>query len=263
MRMFQIFLLVVCVCLISVGCKQLTIQDNNTSKSLSEGMDSISASIVDEQTLEYDATSVFIEESEPEDTITYILIADHRYDLIKGIKPPKIKVAGHWGKEIITGNFTGNGNDTIWLEEYEYEDHKIMHIMYKAKSNMIDFPEIEMCWRYSGSAYIINEGDLDGDGKDEWGCMIGTHASGATLEYHVVRYNDKGYWEELVDEDNNPYEFSGEERHSGIDFFSKGPKKGTITISRLCWPKEPSDEMQEYKEIIWSPKWEKESFLFF
>lgn len=63
--------------------------------------------------------------------------------------------------------------------------------------------------------------------------MIGNHLADADLEYHIVRYNDNGYWEELVDEDGNPYGFSGNERHSGINFFTKGPKKGTFIISHF------------------------------
>ena len=227
----------------------------NDSKNLLEIMDFIAASIAAEQEIENSDDLSYHERSE--DVIEYKLIKNHRHDLIKGVQPPKIKVVGHWGKEIITGRFTGNKIDTIWLEEYEYEIGNITYPRYMAKSNIPNFPEIEMYWRSSGTAYIINEGDLDRDGKDEWGWMIGNHLADADLEYHIVRYNDNGYWEELVDENGNPYEFSGDERHSGINFFTKGPKKRTITISHLYWPQEPSEKMMEFKEIIAQPIWKK------
>ena len=191
-----------------------------------------------------------------EDEIEYKLIKNHRHDLIKGIKPPKIRIAGHQGNEIITGHFTGNRIDTIWLEEYEFDMDNISYPMYKAKSNIPNFPEIEIYWRSSGTAYLVNEGDLDGDGKEEWGWTIGNHQGYADLEYHIVRFNDNGYWEELVDEDGDPYDFSAEERHSGIDFFTKGPKKGTITISHYYWPEEPGSQ-REVKDTIWHPIWNK------
>ena len=230
------------------------IQNHDNSKSLLDIMDSIATSIAAEQEIENYNDLSYHERSE--DIIEYKLIKNHRHDLIKEVQPPKIKVVGHWRKEIITGRFTGNKTDTIWLEEYEYEIGNITYPMYMAKSNIPNFPEIEMYWRSSGTAYIINEGDLDRDGKDEWGWMIGNHLADADLEYHIVRYNDNGYWEELVDEDGDPYDFSGEERHSGIDFFTKGPKKGTIIISHFYWPEEPGSQ-REVKTIIDNPRWQK------
>lgn len=224
------------------------------SKSLLDIMDSVAASIAAEQEIENSNDLSYHERSE--DVIEYKLIKNHRHDLIKEVQPPKIKVVGHWGKGIITGRFTGNKTDTIWLEEYEYEIGNITYPMYMAKSNIPNFPEIEMYGRSSGTAYIINEGDLDRDGNDEWGWMIGNHLADTDLEYHIVRYNDNGYWEELVDENGNPYEFSGKERHSGIDFFTKGPKKGTITISHYYWPEEPGSQ-REVKDTIWKPIWNK------
>lgn len=230
------------------------IQNPYNSKSLLDILDSIDASIVIEQEIENSKESSFQEINV--DEIEYKLVKNHRYDLKQSIKPPKIKIAGHWGNEIITGNFIGNRIDTIWLEEYEFDIDNITYPMYKTKSNIPNFPEIEMYWRGSGTAYIVNEGDLDGDGKEEWGWMIGNHQGNADLEYHLLHYNDKGYWEELVDEDGDPYDFSGEERHSGIDFFTKGPKKGTITISHYYWPEEPGSQ-REVKTIIDNPRWQK------
>lgn len=226
------------------------IQNHDNPKILLGIMDSIAASIASEQEIDNP------KKERNEDETEYKLITNHRFDLIKGIKPPKIKIAGHWGKEIITGNFTGNAIDTIWLEEYQYEYDGTVYPMYLAKSNIPNFPVIEMYWRGGGTAYLINEGDLDGDGKDELGWMIGNHNGNSDLEYHLVHYNKKGYWEELIDEDGDPYDFSGDERHSGVDFFSKGPKKGSVTISHYYWPEKPGPQ-KEMKSIIENPNWQK------
>ena len=264
-NILNLFLSFCCFIFFLFGCKKTPTSETekrevreeltqNRAISLLNIMDSLAASITAEQDLNRSKESTFQEKSE--DEIEYKLLQNHRYDLIKGIQPPNIKIGGHWGKEVITGNFTGINVDTIWLEEYEFEIDNITYPMYKVKSNIPNFPEIEMYWRSSGTAYIINEGDMDGDGKDEWGWMIGNHLADADLEYHIVRYNDNGYWEELVDENGNPYEFSGEERHSGIDFFTKGPKKGTIIISHFYWPEEPGSQ-REVKTIIDNPRWQK------
>ena len=119
-----------------------------------------------------------------------------------------------------------------------------------AKSNILNFPEIDMYWRRSGTAYIINEGDLDGDEKDEWGWIIGYHQGHADLEYHLLHYNDKGYWEELVDEDVDPYDLSSKERHSRIYFSTKGPKKGTISIAHYYWSEESGDKNEGVETLI-------------
>lgn len=112
----------------------------NDSKNLLEIMDSIASSIAAEQEIDNS------KKERNEDEIEYKLIKNHRYDLKKVINSPKIKIAGHWGKEVITGNFTGIKVDTIWLEEYEFEIDNITYPMYKAKSNIPNFPEIEMYW---------------------------------------------------------------------------------------------------------------------
>ena len=157
------------------------------------------------------------------------------------------------GSDTIIGNFTGHSIDTIFVEEYSYKDNDYQETDYRIVSKNPKLPNIQTFGKPHHVAFIINEGDLDGDGKDELGWMRCSFKGFADEEYHLLKFKD-GNWYELVDEEGNIFMFTGTERHSDIDLFAKGNKKGTIIKSSVVWPEEPGD-MVERRDTICNPVW--------
>ncbi len=146
---------------------------------------------------------------------------------------------GYFGNDMIVGNFTGQGLDTIWIKERvdTVEDGWIEYNYYTKSSNSL-LPSVELYGRSCHCAFLVNEGDLDGDGKDEWAWMRGNFRSGAYITYHVLHFDDNKLMEFSVDLDVDT-------RTSGIDIVRKGPVDGSIILSFLYWP-----EMESSNKVI-------------
>lgn len=153
-------------------------------------------------------------------------------------------VKGHHEQDTITGNFTGLGIDTLYVvtehikidpnrEDGEYDNYDWK---YYAKSNNHKLPSIELFVddRYS-SPRLVYEGDVDGDGKDEWGYLPVVENSQWST-YRIYNYDNKTRkWRYLYKDktDADPMLlFTGEFfRGSEREVVEKGPKSGYIKIN--------------------------------
>lgn len=149
-------------------------------------------------------------------------------------------VKGHKEENFIVGNFTGLGMDTIFiadtpLRELSNAERKRLgfglgngtesYPIRYAVSNNSDIPPVEV---YSPSGLVL-EGDVDGDGKDEWGYLYEWMTS-QWRQYRIYNYDSKTktwrhlYYGDLLDTS----EFV---RSSGVDIVEKGPRPGFIKIN--------------------------------
>lgn len=107
-------------------------------------------------------------------------------------------VKGHIEEDSIIGNFTGLGIDTIYIDPTPLSelspkelkrkkvmfDDDMLEYAYVAKSNNPDIPEIVL-FNPNGLVY---EGDVDGDGKDEWGYLYEWMTS-QWRQYRIYNYD--------------------------------------------------------------------------
>lgn len=139
-------------------------------------------------------------------------------------------VKGHDERDTIVGNFTGEGLDTIYVTQVINQKAKDREDMckYYAQSNNPELPRIELFGCLGSSPKLVFEGDLDQDGKDEWG-YLHTWTSSQWRQYRVYNYDSKrGRWRHLYYGDllDTPEYL----RSRDIDLVEKGPRPGTILI---------------------------------
>lgn len=167
-------------------------------------------------------------------------------------------VKGHKESNRIIGNFTGLGIDTIYIidridysklkeegedpeyisPEYISPRYLIEHTHFYAHSNNPKIPDIEI-YGYWGAPGLVYEGDLDRDGKDEWGFLpVGMSSQWRT--YRVLNYDSRTKsWRHLyygpddfyAHGSDNPLSTPYYVRESGVDLIEKGPRKGLIKIN--------------------------------
>lgn len=176
------------------------------------------------------------------DSITIPELYDLYYDAL-GIPKYLNSVKGHKEEEYIVGNFTGNGPDTLFIsdkplrkltasEKKRYgfgllgcttfrDEDDIWFVV----SNNPELPPIEIFSTYG----IVFEGDVDGDGRDEWGYLYEWMTSQWRL-YRIYNYDPKtGTWRHLYFGDL--LETPEYVRRSGVDLVEKGPRPGLIKIN--------------------------------
>lgn len=176
------------------------------------------------------------------DSITIPELYDLYYDAL-GLPKYLNSVKGHKEEQSIVGNFTGNGLDTIFIsdtplrkltasEKKRYgfgllgcttfrDEDDIWFVV----SNNPGLPPIEIFSTYG----IVFEGDVDGDGRDEWGYLYEWMTS-QWRQYRIYNYDPKtGTWRHLYYGDllDTP-EYV---RSSGVDLVEKGPRPGLIKIN--------------------------------
>lgn len=146
-------------------------------------------------------------------------------------------VKGHREEMLITGNFTGHSIDTIFVLEEEIDSMHNMYDSYKfyAVSNNPNLPTIELFGCGYATPLLVFEGDLDGDGKDEWG-YLHTWLNSQWRQYRIYNYDEiRKEWRFLYyDTDNDgQHLLSTPEfvRASGVDIVEKGPRPGLIKIN--------------------------------
>lgn len=105
---------------------------------------------------------------------------------------------GHDEKGEIVGNFTGLGIDTLYIDdEVVVEDEDGCY--YYVKSNNPEIPTIQIYGAYYPS--LVFEGDVDGDGKDEWG-TLSTWMNSQWRLYSIYNYDNKTKkWRYLYDDE--------------------------------------------------------------
>lgn len=140
-------------------------------------------------------------------------------------------VKGHKEEEQIVGNFTGLGLDTIYVVT-EIIDTFDMDEGYKyyAKSNNRNLPTIEMYGCGRATPLLVYEGDVDRDGKDEWG-YLHTWINSQWRYYRIYNYDNKTRKWRFLYEDDELLSTPQILRDSGLEIVEKGPKKGYIKIN--------------------------------
>lgn len=158
-------------------------------------------------------------------------------------------VKGHLEKDTIIGNFTGLGIDTLYVctvenfPEVSKDDLEPGSLEYYteyqhfyARSNNPAIPDVEIFGMPYGAPQLVYEGDLDGDGLDEWG-YLHTWMNSQWRQYRVYNYDSrKKEWRHLYYD--TPYDPEKPQilhtpfylRASGKDIVEKGPEPGLIKI---------------------------------
>lgn len=152
-------------------------------------------------------------------------------------------VKGHKEESFIIGNFTGASIDTIYID-YDYNANKLS----KSQKEKYGFgfvgggnaDESDLCYAVSNNPILppvelfcpnglVYEGDVDGDGKDEWGYLYEWMTS-QWRQYRIYTFDAKTktwkhlYYGDLLDTPEYV-------RASGVDLVEKGPGKGLIKIN--------------------------------
>jgi|GEM_PF-100247 len=152
-------------------------------------------------------------------------------------------VKGHEEVHTIIGNFTGEGIDTIYID-YEFDKNRLSNAqrkkygfgfvgggnveegaLYYAVSNNPKLPPVELFCPNG----LVFEGDVDGDGKDEWGYLY-VWLTSQWRQYRIYTFDtNSGTWKHLYYGDllDTP-EYV---RASGKEIVEKGPCKGLIKIN--------------------------------
>lgn len=148
-------------------------------------------------------------------------------------------VLGHDERDTIVGNFTGKGMDTLYIVMREVtgdDDDLGLGVKFYAVSNNKHIPEIELFGDPADPPKIVFEGDVDGDGRDEWGYLHTWMMSQYRL-YHVYNYNPQNKkWRHLFYDtypESQFLETSESFRSMGYDIVEKGPRPGLIKINYM------------------------------
>lgn len=158
-------------------------------------------------------------------------------------------VKGHIEKDTIIGNFTGLGIDTLYvctvenfpevskdlqpcsLEYYMEYQH------FYARSNNPVIPDVEIFGMPNGAPQLVYEGDLDGDGRDEWG-FLPVWMNSQWRQYRIYNYDPESKkWRHLYYDLPDTTSLKAGLLHtpeyvreSGYDLVEKGPEPGLIKI---------------------------------
>lgn len=145
-------------------------------------------------------------------------------------------VKGHAEKDTIVGNFSGNSIDTLYVSiKIDMNAEREDRVKYFTESNNPALPTIELYGCLEIQPKLVYEGDVDGDGKDEWG-YLHTWENSQWRYYRIYNYdNSRKEWRFLYYDagceglsllDTPEYV-----RSSGVDIVEKGPAPGLIKIN--------------------------------
>ena len=181
------------------------------------------------------------EESESkssEDTIAAVKhsakhIADGGRDLLNSVK-------AHDERDTIWGNFTGKGVDTLFVMRtvpYAYHENYQQHgkqgCYYVVKSSNPSLPKVGLVTCLEIQPKLVFEGDLDGNGVDEWG-FLETATVGQWRTYRVFTFKH-GSWRYLIDEDEESIRTNHLMRASGKKVVEPGPQPGWVKVNYCHW----------------------------
>lgn len=140
---------------------------------------------------------------------------------------PYDHVLGHDEGDTIVGNFTGSSIDTIFI--VIGDDPEPSDFQTKAYWAVCSNPRVKpiRLWGHDNDQpKLVFEGDLDGNGTDEWG-YLQTWIVSQWRSYCVFTYY-QAEWRYLTDSHTL---FTSEYlRRSGKDIVEPGPQKGTILV---------------------------------
>lgn len=147
--MKKIFVVILCVITAFVACT------NKTANSTNEADTSYEDSLYAE-----------IREREIEDSL---IRESHKY--INSVK-------GHKEEYLITGRFVDNSVDTLWFECPDEDNRDVWELCCSNKA-------VKRCKFWGVSPRLVFEGDLDGNGTDDFGFIDTWHTSNCR-NYHVA-----------------------------------------------------------------------------
>lgn len=136
-------------------------------------------------------------------------------------------VKGHVEKKQISGNFTGTGIDRLYIEEHSSYDWQNEEYHWVVRSSNPNIPELIL--RDNWTPSLTFEGDLDGNGIDEFG-VLATWKSSACRCYYIYTLVD-GKWYYLI----KPMDTAHNIRCGGQELAIAGPTKGSIVIWKSDW----------------------------
>ena len=137
-------------------------------------------------------------------------------------------VAGHDERDTIYGRFNGRNIDTLHIEKRKVKSvDTAKTVEYYAVSSRKTIPEVKLKGTPHRAPKLVYEGDLDGNGTDEWG-YLATGVSSQWRTYSVFTLK-KGRWCYLVKSDR--LETTDWFRCSGKEVVEKGGKKGYVKIN--------------------------------
>ena len=149
-------------------------------------------------------------------------------ELAEAFPPCLNSVVGHDERDTIVGNFTGKGIDTIYVVRSEPDTTKEWEesVSYYAVSNNKLIPTVKLYGCPEYSPRLVYEGDLDGNGTDEWG-YLHTWLNSQWRYYRVFTLVN-GEWRYLVESNklSTPEWF----RCSGQEIIEPADKKGYVRI---------------------------------
>lgn len=135
-------------------------------------------------------------------------------------------VAAHDERDTIVGNFSGHGIDTIYVvTELASENSEVRR--YWAVCSNLKIPKLELWGHKWFQPKLVFEGDLDGNGTDEWG-YLHTWLNSQWRTYRVYTLVGKE-WRFLTN-DFELLETPEYFRASGYEVIEPGPDKGTVKI---------------------------------
>lgn len=152
-------------------------------------------------------------------------------------------VKGHDERYAIAGNFTGKGIDTLYLEELnpKIPDSIPLEDQSKWYWDNVELGDAKRSRVYSNNKRIppiiigdtwgiVYEGDIDGDGRDEWGWLsVGFNSQWRT--YTVYNFDPKRWrWQEL-DVDIRFLDVPRDFRESGLELVEPGPEPGLVKFN--------------------------------
>lgn len=159
----------------------------------------------------------------PKTDLNELILEDDTQEFMRSINT----ISAHNEQDTIVGNFTGNGLDTLFVEKIvgqNPEKYKCTEFFLKSTNPRI--PSIELYGYSDVSPKLVYEGDLDGNGTDEFG-YLHTWMNSQWRYYNIFSlvHNE---WRYLIDGDY--LDTSQWFRDSGIEVAAPGKEKGTILI---------------------------------
>lgn len=125
-------------------------------------------------------------------------------------------VKGHNEQDSITGRFVDNRIDTLWFERCDKDNTDIWELRCSNK-------RVKTCKFWSALPKLVFEGDLDGNGTDDFGFIDTWYASNCR-DYHVATIRNHAIICMLE------FETAYNLRASGKDLVQKSSKKGYVHV---------------------------------
>lgn len=152
-----------------------------------------------------------------------LILEDDTQEFMRSINT----ISAHNEQDTIIGNFTGNGLDTLFVEKIVGQNpEKYKCTEFFLKSTNPRMPSIELYGYSDVPLKLVYEGDLDGNGTDEFG-YLHTWMNSQWRYYSIfsLLHNE---WRYLIDGDY--LDTSQWFRDSGMEVAVPGKEKGTILI---------------------------------